>query len=419
MIDHQLQIDRVPVDKLAPHPENPRRGDVDRIAESLSENGLYRPLVVQQSTGHIIAGNHTWLAARQLGWPEIDATYVDVDDDRARRIMLADNRTSDLGGYDDEALAAVVEAITAAEEAAGLAAAAAGTGYTAEELSEILDAAHQPVDDPDDAPAVDDDYEPVSQPGDVWEIGDHRLVVGDATDPATWTLLLADDAAAPRMIWTDPPYGVDYEGKTSEELTIDNDTDAGLDALLDAVFTQCWAACEPGSPFYVCSPAGPQSATFADQLRDRGWRQTLAWVKNTMVLGRSDYHYAHENLFYGYTPGYTGRRGRGSAGWHGGNAQTSVFLVDKPSRSREHPTMKPVALIEAHLVNSSAQQDVVVDPFAGSGSTLVACQRRNRTARLIEYDARYADVAVVRASRANPGAPILRNGEPAEPPTIA
>ncbi len=169
--------------------------------------------------------------------------------------------------------------------------------------------------------------------------------------------------------------------------------------LLADSFTQIDRVLAPGAPLYVAHPAGPLSVTFAKAFAER-WqlRQTLVWVKDSIVLGHGDYHYQHEPILYGYKPG-EGRRGRGGAGWFGDNAQSSVLSVDRPRASREHPTMKPPALIERALQNSSARRALVLDPFAGSGSTLEACERTGRRARLIELDPRFCDVTVDRFER--------------------
>lgn len=198
-------------------------------------------------------------------------------------------------------------------------------------------------------------------------------------------------------MWTDPPYGVSYAGKTTRALTIENDGAAGLADLLRESFACVDGGLEAGAPIYVAHPAGALSVTFGSAFLERGWHlhQTLVWVKDSLVLGRSDYHYRHEPILYGYKPG-SGRLGRGGAGWYGGNAETSVLEVKRPKASREHPTSKPPALIERCLRNSSARHDLVLDPFAGSGSTLVACEHAGRKARLIELDPAYCEVIVRR-----------------------
>jgi DNA modification methylase len=195
---------------------------------------------------------------------------------------------------------------------------------------------------------------------------------------------------------------VDYVGKTAAALTIANDQADGLDGLLRSALGCAQRVLQPDAPFYIAHPAGPLSLLFQQIVTELGWtlRQTLVWVKDSLVLGHSDYHYRHEPILYGFLPSIegtpSGRRGRGGQFWYGDDSQTTVFEIPKPNRSAEHPTMKPVALIEAMLRNSTTRNDLVLDPFAGSGSTLLACEVPGRQARLVELDPRYCDVIVRR-----------------------
>jgi DNA modification methylase len=378
----------VPIAELRLYQRNPRRGDVEAIKRSLAGNGQYRPLVVNRRTSEVLAGNHTLLAAQQLGWEQVAVTYVDVDAEQAKRIVLVDNRTSDLAGYDDEALAELLQELPELD----------GSGYDEAALSRLLDEVS-----PAELPGAEEEVParpetPQTHAGDVWQLGRHRLVCGDATSPGDYERLLGD--ARPSMLWTDPPYGVAYEGKTNRRLRIAGDTEDGLEGLLSAAFAATNGVLAPGAALYVAHPAGPGSLLFASCFGEQGWqlRQTLVWVKDSLVLGRSDYHYRHEPILYGYKPG-GGRLGRGAAGWYGGNAEQSVLEVSRPKASREHPTMKPPELIAVGVRNSSCRGDLVLDPFAGSGSTLVTCEALDRAARLIERDPGYCDVIVERFER--------------------
>lgn len=375
----------VPVRSLRLYGGNPRRGDVAAIRESLRANGQYRPLVVNRRTMEVLAGNHTLRAARELGWVEIAATFVDVDAEQARRIVLVDNRTSDVAGYDSAELLALLQELPTLD----------GTGYDDVALGALLDevGGEQLEDEPPPLPERAE-----TELGALFQLGRHRLLCGDATDPAVLERLLGGETA--QLLWTDPPYGVDYCGKTSARLRIRNDGSDGLDVLLGDSFGAADAALAAGAALYVAHPAGPLSLSFGHAFVGAGWqfRQTLVWVKDSLVLGRADYHYRHEPLLFGYKPG-GGPRGRGRGGWYGGNAQTTVLEVQRPKASREHPTMKPPELIEIALRNSSRRGAVVLDPFAGSGSVLVACERLGRAARLVELDPRYCDVIVGRFER--------------------
>lgn len=414
----RLQVRVFQVGELSLFHRNPRRGDVRAIAESLKAHGQYRPLVVNVGTAtgrplEILAGNHTYLAACSLGWDSVQATTVDVDDETAHRIVLADNRLADLGAYDDADLVAALEA------AGDL----AGTGYERGDLDALLAELSEPVSltDPDDVPALPDGPT-VSRLGDVWELGPHRLLVGSSGD------LDAVRAAMPEgvawdCVWTDPPYGVEYVGGTG--LTIQNDGEADAIAVSVAFLEVAAEMCRPGAPLYLAHAdvlrIPLQTAMAALGIR---WRQTLMWVKDRFVLSRADYHYQSEPIAlgevdgltreydpiaYGFLPGGEGRLGRGGKHWHGDNRSSTVFDVKRPSRSSEHPTMKPVELIEAMLTNSCAPGAWVADGFAGSGSTLIAAHRLARKAFLVELDPRYADV-ICRRWHEHSGIAPVRDG---------
>jgi site-specific DNA-methyltransferase (adenine-specific) len=299
----------VPIDTLKPHGKNPRRGDLDLISESLKINGQYRPVVANRRTGEILAGNHTWKTAKRDGWTEIAVTWVDVDDEAARRIVAVDNRSNDLAEYDDRLLA---ELLAEVEDLAG-------TGYNQDDVDEItrrvLDDEGTPGPgntDPDDIPELP--AEPRSAPGDLWLLGPHRLVCGDSTDVGALETLLA--GARADCVWTDPPYGVEIVGGShalsrEERLakggkTIQNDdlTADGLQDFLRRAFGAAFTVTKGGACWYVAAPPGPLHAEFAIVLKELNiWRQTLVWVKDQFVLGHNDYHYRHEPIFYGWSPG--------------------------------------------------------------------------------------------------------------------
>lgn len=379
----QLRSLVVPIESVTLHPRNPRVGVVEAVAASLARFGQQKPIVVQASTGFVVAGNHIVKAARSLGWTEIAANVEALDDASAIAFMLADNRTSDLGGYDDALLAAIL----AEEEAtANLAA----TGYDADDVAAILRAAElADTRDADAAPNVPEPAEVYVQPGDLWVLGRHRLLCGDATDPAAVGRLVGEDTVD--LLWSDPPYGCAYSGKTAAALRIANDerdterTRELVAAALRAVPLRA------GGAFYVASPAGPAHLAFLLALSDANLtlRQTLVWVKDKFVLGHSDYHYRHESILYGWRDGaaHTFRADR---------TQDTVWEVARPARSDVHPTMKPVELVERAIRNSCAPGDTVYDGFVGSGTTIIAAERADRRCLAMEIDPRYAQVAIER-----------------------
>lgn len=421
---------KVPTAGLQHYGRNPRKGDVAAIAESLKHNGQYKPIVVRTETMEVLAGNHTLKAARELGWEEIAATFVTVTDEQAARIVLVDNRTNDLAGYDDAALAEMLQDLPTLD----------GTGFDQAAVDELVYGLEQePAEAPESADTLPEQPEPIAQPGDIFELGEHRVICGDSTDAGVLARLMGNEEAA--LMWTGPPYGVEYEGKTAEALRIQNDGAGDLDALLSAAFTAARTVLRPGAPVYVAH-SDTRQISFEQTMRAAGYlvRQNLIWVKNTMVLGHGDYQYqhepilegqapgdplgdaaaiaqaeaaggakGHEPILYGFTPGAAGRLGRGGPRWYGPNNRTTVFEVDKPPANREHPTMKPVKLILAMLANSVRPKQIVLDPFAGSGSTLIAAHYHGARARVVELDPRYVDMICARYQKET-GEKPRRNG---------
>jgi DNA modification methylase len=393
----------IPLADLTKFPGNPRRGNVDQIAASIRRHGQYRSLVVRDEGTQkvILAGNHTYEALKAQGNLTARCELILCTDDEARRINLADNRLAELGTYDNDEL---VELLSYLEDDYD------GTGWTEEDVSFLIHPeGNEPPErrtDPDTVPNVPS--EPVSKPGDLWHLGPHRILCGDATDTAAVEAMLAEDLAD--CMWTDPPYGVEYVGKTKNALTISNDSSGSLPELLAGAFAVATVALQPAAPVYIAHPPGALSLLFAAAIQNAGWslRQQLVWVKDSLVLGHNDYHYRHEPIWMAYTDGGKGRRGRGGNNWHGDNTQTSVFEIPKPSRSEDHPTMKPVELVATMITNSCPQGGLVYDPFGGSGTTLIAAHTLNMRAALVELDPRYVDVVCRRYQ-----------GFTGEPPTLA
>lgn len=393
-----LSIKRVRLEDLAPDPGNARThgpANLEAIAESLRRFGQAEPLVVQGGTRRLVGGHGRLEAMRGLGWSECDVVELELEDVEAAALGLALNRAGELAGWDEPALASLLSGL----ESEG---ALEGLGFDSADIDRLL--AGLSADDADqsaEAREPEPPPRPVTRCGDCWELGRHRLVCGDATDEDAYRrLLLADHAD---LVWTDPPYGVAYEGKTADGLTIQNDELRGseLERLLRHTLTNALAACRPGACWYVAAPAGPNFLPFAQVLTELGvWRQTLVWAKNALVLGRSDYHYRHEAIFYGWVPGaaHTAPPSRD---------QDTIWGCKRPTASPDHPTMKPVELVERALLNSSKRGEVVLDPFSGSGTTILACERTNRRGRGIELDPGYCDVILRRWAEASGGVPTL------------
>lgn len=432
MID-QLAPLAVPIDSLHPMPGNPRQGNVAAVANSLRRFGQRKPIVAT-ADGTIIAGNHTWHAARSLGWTEIAVVTVNDDLATAQAFALADNRTADLGSYDDAALLDLINAVAAVDQDL-----LEDTGWDAASIAALEGIIEPDIDnDPPDDVAPDAPTEaPITQLGDVWVLGRHRLVCGDSTEPDTYAVLMGEDRAD--LVVTDPPYNVAYTGRTAEKLTIVNDamTEEQFAEFLASFYRATLANTKPGGALYVfhASSSGP---TFQRQMVDAGWlyKQTLVWAKGTMILSRQDYHWQHEPILYGWRPGAAHtwnadrtlttliddqpdipKMSKAELVEHltGIYAQSDVLREAKPARNAAHPTMKPVRLLARLIVNSSRPGQLVLDPFGGSGSTLMAAEHVNRRARMVELDPRYADVICRRWQEHTGQMPTLeRTGKPVD-----
>jgi DNA modification methylase len=377
---------RVPARELRPNPRNWRRHPERQRAALrgiLREIGYADALLARRDGGSLVLIDghlRQSLNPRQV----VPVLVLDVSAEEADTLLATLDPLAALATPDSDALAGLLSSVQTSSAAVKelLASLARSAGLPL----------RLPLVDPDEVPP-----EPParSRPGDLWLIGRQRLLCGDATKSPDVVRLMAGERAD--MFWTDPPYGVNYVGKTRRALRVRGDVAGGLPELLSAAFSQASTILREGAALYVAHPAGALSVVFLQAFLAQGWRlhQTIVWVKDRMVLGHADYHYRHEPIAYGYTQG-GGRRGRGANGWYGGNSQSSVIEVPRPAASREHPTMKPVELIRRCLVNSSKEGSRVLDPFCGSGSTLVACELMGRRGYATEIDPAYCDVAMSR-----------------------
>jgi DNA modification methylase len=389
----EARLAATPISRLHPAPWNPRTLRDERfqnLCRSITADPefLWRRPILAQADGTIYAGNMRFRAAEHLGFDTVPAIVEDISDQLAKERALRDNQQ--WGEWQADSLAALLWELRADGSDLEL------LGFDDRELQQLLDSVStmSALADPDDVPPLP--AEPTARPGDLWLLGQHRVLCGDATNAADTAVAM--DGKYATCCWSDPPYGVNYVGGTMEHLMIKNDDPDGLRGLLTASFANIDLALKPGAAIYLAHPAGALAMTFGDCFLAQGWRlhQTLVWVKDSLVPGHSDYQYRHEPILFGYKPAAAGRRGRGGNGWYGDNSQTSVFEVPRPKVSADHPTSKPVALVEAMVRNSSRSDEIVFDPFLGSGSTLIAAERLGRRCFGIELDPRYVDVIVRR-----------------------
>jgi site-specific DNA-methyltransferase (adenine-specific) len=382
------KIKQIKTDVLVPYARNSRThsdDQVSQIAASIREFGFTNPVLVDADNG-IVAGHGRVMAAKLLGMAEVPTINVGwMTEVQRRAYVIADNQLALNAEWDESMLA---------QEAAWLQDQQFDTsllGFKADFLDGLMaeeGATDEGFTAQDDAPAVQ--LKPVTRLGDVWLMGKHRVMCGDSTSIDSVNTLAPGGGID--MLLTDPPYNVAYEGKTAEALTIKNDSmsDSSFRQFLRDAFTAADAAMKAGAVFYIWH-ADSESYNFRGACQDSGWkvRQCLVWRKNVMVLGRQDYHWRHEPCLYGW------KQGAGHL-WASDRKQTTILDFDRPQRSLEHPTMKPVALFEYQLLNNTKGGDLCLDLFGGSGTTLIACEKNGRYARVMELDPKYCDVIVRR-----------------------
>ncbi len=384
-----LQVEYRPLESLIPYARNARthtEAQVAQIAASIREFGWTNPVLIDEHGG-IIAGHGRVMAARVIAYDPVPCiTLEGLTEAQKRAYVLADNRLALNAGWDEEMLLAELQELQGEGFNLDL------IGFPMDELKQLLRMGDEGgiLPGADEEAIPDPPADPITVPGELITLGRNRLLCGDATKPEDLARLM--DGARADMIWTDPPYNVAYEGKTDAALTIQNDSmdDATFRAFLLAFYRSALSVTKPGGPIYVAH-ADTEGHNFRGAMLEAGWllKQCLVWVKQSFVLGRQDYHWQHEPILYGWAPG-------AAHIWAGDRTQSTVLAFDRPCRNGEHPTMKPVDLVAHCLENSSRPGDVVLDPFGGSGSTLIAAEKVGRSARLLELDPRYCDVIITR-----------------------
>jgi DNA modification methylase len=377
------------VDRLVPYERNARTHSPEQVAQiaaSIQEFGFTNPILVAADAG-ILAGHGRLAAAKDMGLAEVPVIVLDhLSAEQRRAYVLADNKLALNAGWDEELLATELQELQLAEFDLSL------LGWSDEELADLLPGVEQL--DPEgmgDGDAVPEPpAEPITKPGDIWLLGKHRVMCGDSTMLSDVERLM--DGAKADLLLTDPPYNVAYEGKTAEALSIQNDSmnDDEFRQFLRDAYSTADTVMKAGAVFYIWH-ADSEGYNFHGAARDVGWqvRQCLVWNKNSLVMGRQDYHWKHEPCLYGW------KEGAGHY-WGSDRSQTTVLDFNRPSRNGEHPTMKPVELFQYQLENSTKRGDLVLDLFGGSGTTAIAAEQTSRQARLMELDPRYCDVIVKR-----------------------
>lgn len=439
-----MEIELISISKINPAPYNPRKdlrpGDpeYEKLKRSIQEFGLVDPLIWNKRTGNLVGGHQRLKILQEMGHTEAHASIVDLDDQREKALNIALNKIS--GDWDISLLKDLLEELDDGTIDIGI------TGFDADEIDNLMAQFHDPDEIAEDAPPEPPD-DPTTEPGDLWLLGKHRLLCGDATIVTDAERLMAGSLAD--MMFTDPPYNVNYGEKAAmlDEYqkghrntdSIKNDNMASNEFLLflTDTFRNAYAALSPGGAFYICH-AESTGLEFRQAVQEAGLllKQCIIWAKNSIVMGRQDYQWKHEPILYGWKPG-------AAHNWFGGrktstiiedNAQivfeekkdhtvihvshglqqmaikvpsyeveasvddalTTVWRVEKPLKNDVHPTMKPVNLCARGIRNSCPRNGIVLDLFGGSGSTLIACEQLNRACYMMELDPKYCDVILNR-----------------------
>ena len=381
-----LAVSYRPIDGLRPYERNARTHSaeqINQIVASIKEFGFTSPILVDGANG-VIAGHGRLAAARKLGMTEVPVIELaGLSEAQRRAYVIADNKLALNAGWDEELLRLELGELKGLGVDLGL------TGFGELELEKLL-LGTDGDGDPDEAP--EPPAEPVSKPGDLWICGEHRVLCGDATVRADVDRLLDGELAD--MVFCDPPYNVNYANSAKDKLRgknrpILNDAlGEGFEALLHAASANMLAVTK--GAIYICMSSS-ELDTLQKAFREAGgkWSTFVIWAKNTFTLGRADYQRQYEPILYGWKDG-------ADHYWCGARDQGDVWLFDKPHKNDLHPTMKPVALVERAIRNSSKSRDIVLDLFGGSGTTMIAAERTGRRARLLELDPGYCDVVIQR-----------------------
>lgn len=435
-----MKIKKMNINKLKPAGYNPRLdlqpGDdeYEKLKRSIETFGLVEPIVLNERTGNVVGGHQRLKVLQDLGYTEVDVSIVDLHESDEKALNIALNKIE--GEWDNEKLAELLKELNESDINVGL------TGFDIDEVESLLsqhfDEEEIKEDEFDVGTAVAEaEQETRTKYGDIWQLGNHKLIVGDATSENDVLALL--DGKEADMVFTDPPYNVDYEGGTKDKLKIKNDSmsENAFYDFLHKSYSNMFSALKEGGPIYICH-ADKEWFAFRHAMVDVGFelKQCIIWVKNNFVLGRQSYHWKHEPILYGWKPG-SGHK------WYGGRKQTTIqefpvdlnivekddhsvltfnsgvstiavkvdnyeilhegtdeltttWHIERPQRNSDHPTMKPIKLCSRAILNSSKTGDIVLDPFGGSGSTLIASEQVGRKCYMVEYDPVYADVIIRR-----------------------
>lgn len=398
-----MQIEKLKTDHLIPADFNPRKdlkpGDTEyeKLKRSIEQFGYVEPVIWNKTTGRVVGGHQRLKVLLDMGITEVECVVIEMDEEKEKALNIALNKIS--GDWDKDKLALLIADLQGADFDVSL------TGFEPAELDALFkDSLKDGIHDDDFDVDAELQKPAVTKLGDIWTLGRHRLVCGDSTKADTFTALM--DGKLANLVVTDPPYNVNYEG-TAGKIKNDNMGNEAFYDFLLAAFTNTEAAMAQDASIYVFH-ADTEGLNFRKAFSDAGFQLSgcCIWKKPSLVLGRSPYQWQHEPVLFGW-------KKKGKHNWYADRKQTTIWEFEKPKKNADHPTMKPIALLAYPIMNSSLTNCIVLNPFGGSGSTLIACEQSDRICFTIELDEKYCDVIVKRyiehAGNAD-GVSVMRGG---------
>ncbi len=378
VIEKKNTADLLPADYNPRKDLKPGDAEYEKLKRSIEQFGYVEPVIWNKTTGRVVGGHQRLKVLIDMGMTEVDCVVVELIEEKEKALNIALNKIS--GEWDKDKLALLIADLQGADFDVSL------TGFDPAELDDLLDVG---------ADAKDDDFDvgaelekpTFSKAGDIWTLGRHRLVCGDSTKAETYDLLMGSTKA--NLVITDPPYNVNYEGSAGK-IKNDNMADDAFYNFLLAAYTQMHSAMADDASIYVFH-ADTEGLNFRRAFADAGFYLSgcCIWKKQSLVLGRSPYQWQHEPCLYGW-------KKNGKHQWYTGRKETTIWEFDKPKKNGDHPTMKPIPLLAYPIMNSTMSNAVVLDPFGGSGSTLIACEQTDRICYTVELDEKFCDVIVKR-----------------------
>ena len=380
VIERKHTADLIPADYNPRKDLKPGDAEYEKLKRSIEQFGYVEPVIWNKTTGFVVGGHQRLKVLLDMGITEVECVVVEMDAEKEKALNIALNKIS--GEWDKDKLALLIADLQGADFDVSL------TGFEPAEIDSLFkDAQQDKVKDDDFDVGAELKAPVITKAGDVWTLGRHRLVCGDSTKPETFDLLMGDRKA--NLVITDPPYNVNYEGSAGK-IKNDNMADDAFYQFLLAAFQNTEAVMADDASIYVFH-ADTEGLNFRRAFADAGFRLsgTCIWKKQSLVLGRSPYQWQHEPILFGW-------KRAGKHQWYTGRKESTIWEFDKPKKNGDHPTMKPIPLLAYPIMNSSMSNTLVLDPFGGSGSTLIACEQTNRICYTIELDEKYADVIVNR-----------------------